>query len=98
MSMISAEYDEDHYTLARPTEGYNDNESYSVKTKVNDEANVDSSPSSGRLNCCLRLTKTKISIFIVCTMFFACIVSGVVIYFTLNTKGKLKETFTMKLL
>ena len=88
--IIQDEYDEDHYTLARPVEDSNYNSSYSVTANVNDDENKDSSPSNGRYKIC-RLTKSKIIIIIASSIVAVGILSGVAIHFTSSKKGNLKH-------
>lgn len=86
--VIQDEYDEDHYTLARPVEDSNYSGSYSVTANVDDDENKKSSPSAGRYKNC-RLTKTKIILIIASSILVVGILSGVAIHITSSMKGKL---------
>ena len=99
--VIQDEYDEDHYTLARPVEDCSYNSSYLVTANVNDDEIKCSSPSAGRYKIC-RLTKTKIILIVASSIFVVGILSGVAIHFTSGKKGKLKyiwifENFSRKI-
>ena len=82
------EYDEDHYTLARPVEDW-DGDPYIKKANVNEEEKKDSVSSGGIYKCC-RLTKRKVIIFVIIAVLLVGVVAGVAVYILSSEKGKEK--------